>query len=451
MANEINYLRMKNIRYYAFWIYDFLKGAPVYRHYKEIETIFYGNKGASELQEKLLFNILKYAVIHTEFYNAYNPNEIDSFPVISKSDVIDNMEAIFSNEYNEAKNTLKTMSTSGSTGSPFKIYLDKNKVLRNKADLLFFYKIGDYNVGDRYYYMRIWTEMNKKTKMELLKENFRMFDTANLDKGGAESFVKDMTSDKNKKVIIGFPSSFDAIMDYIETDKKIDWNIKSIFTQAEELPVKVKKRMEKVFKCPVIARYSNQENGMLAQQPYSGENYFELNAGSYFIEFLKIDSDEPAEEMEEARIVVTDLFNKAVPMIRYDTKDIGIYSYKKDKQGRKRKVLQSIVGRKADYLYSNKRERLSPYIIITMMWKYTGIKQCQLIQEDYDKVTLKVVYRHNGRNEEVERQLSKEIIKVFGKETKLKIKNLEDIPREASGKRKYIISRIQELEVRESD
>lgn len=436
---------MKNLRYYAFWVNDLLKGAPVYRHYREIQTVFSGkDEEAEKLQKKLVFNILKYAVTHTEFYKSYNPQEKDSFPVISKLDVINNMDTMFSIKYKDKKDSLSTMSTSGSTGSPLKIYQDKNKILRNKADLLFFYNLGNYNVGDRYYYMRIWNEMNKKSKAELFKENFRMFDTANLDKKGADMFIEKLTSDKNKKVVIGFPSSFAAIMDYIEIENKINWNIKTIFTQAEQLPIKVKNRMLKVFQCPVLARYSNQENGILGQQPFTGENYFELNAGSYYIEFLKLDSNKPAAEMEEARIVVTDLFNKAIPMIRYDTNDIGIYSYKRDKQGRMRKVLESVIGRKADYLYSNQRERLSPYIIITMMWKYTGIKQCQLIQENYDEVTLKVVYRENERNEAVEEQLSNEIKQVFGKETKLKIKNLEDIPREASGKRKYIISRIKE-------
>lgn len=437
---------MKNLRYYAFWINDFLRGAPVYRHYKEIQTVFNDEKGAKKLQKKLLYNILEYAVLNTTFYSEFNPNEIESFPVINKLDVINNMDFMFSVKHKDKKDSLNTMSTSGSTGSPLKIYQDRNKILRNKADLLFFYNLGNYNVGDRYYYMRIWTEMNKKTKLDLFKENFRMFDTANLDKKGADMFIKAMTFDKNKKVIIGFPSSFAAILEYIKTENKLDWNIKTIFTQAEELPVKVKNKMEKVFQCPVLARYSNQENGILGQQPLTGENYFELNAGSYYIEFLKLNSNEPAAEMEEARIVVTDLFNKAIPMIRYDTNDIGVFSYKRDTHGRKQKVIESIIGRKADYLYSNQRERLSPYILITMMWKYTGIKQCQLIQEDYDKVILKVVYRENERCKNIEAKLSNEIIEVFGGKTKLEIKILDDIPREASGKRKYIVSRIPDLE-----
>lgn len=432
---------MKNIRYYFFWILDFFRGSPVYKHLKEVEKVYYGKKGAKELQEKLLLNILHYAVKHTGYYNTYNPNALESFPVINKSEILANMESMFSNEFKNKKNILDTKSTSGSVGSPFKMYLNKDKVLRNIADLLFFYKIGNYNIGDRFYYMRIWTEMNKKSKMELIKENFRMYDTANLDKDGAANFVNVLTSDRKNKVIIGFPSSFSALMEYLDQD--VDWKIKTIFTQAEKLPANVKKKMEKIFKCPVLARYSNQENGIIGQQPFTGGDYFELNEGSYFIEFLKLNSDEPAEEMEEARIVITDFFNRAIPMIRYDTEDIGIYSYIFDRQGNRRRVLNTIIGRRADYLYSNEKKRLSPYAIITMMWKYTEIKQCQLVQEDFDEVVLKVVYRDGQRDLQAERQLRKEIIKIFGEQTNLEIQILDDIPRETSGKRKYIVSKIR--------
>jgi len=90
-------------------------------------------------------------------------------------------------------------------------------VLRNTTDVLFLYNKGNYNIGDRMYHMRIWTDLNRKTKTTLLKENFRMFDTSNLDKLGAKNFIKTMTSDKGKKFILGFPSSFAGLMDHIET------------------------------------------------------------------------------------------------------------------------------------------------------------------------------------------------------------------------------------------
>lgn len=435
---------MKNIRYYIFWVLDFFRGSPVRKHFIQIQTVYNDNNGTKDLQEDLLKSILEYAVKHTKYYANYNSESIKNFPVIDKSHIIANMESMFSYKYKNKKDRLRIMHTSGSTGTPFKIYQDPGKVLRNKADLIFYYKIGSYNVGDRYYYMRIWTERNKKSKIALFKENFRMIDTANLDEQAANAFIKNLTSDKKGKVLLGITSSFSALMEYSEMKKYRDWNIKAIFTQSEELPVKVKKKMQKIFNCTIMARYSNQENGMIGQQPSTGEDYFELNLGSYFIEFLKLDSDEPADEMEEARIVITDLFNKAVPMIRYDTGDVGIFSNIVSKTGKKQKILHSIQGRKTDYLYTNQMKKISPAHISPIIGNYDCIKQFQLIQNDYDKVTLKLVYRESIKKDEIEEQLTKSMKQIFGEETNLKIKNLENIPIEVSGKRKYIISRIEE-------
>lgn len=436
---------MKNIRYYTFWALDFLKGSPIRKHYVEIQTVYNDEVGAVGLQQKLLFNILEYAVKHTEYYKNNRLGSIENFPVIDKTHILANMESMFSKEYKDKKDKLKIMRTSGSTGAPFKIYQNSNKVLRNKADMLFFYNLGGYNVGDRYYYMRIWTERNKKSKISLIKENYRMLNTADLDQQAANTFIKNLTADKKTKVIMGITSSFKALMEHPEMREDRDWNIKAIFTQSEELPSRVKKEMQDIFKCKVLARYSNQENGIIGQQPVTGEDYFELNNASYFIEFLKLDSNDPAEEMEEARIVVTDLFNKAIPMLRYDTGDVGMFSYIVTKTGRKQKVLHSIQGRKTDYLYTNQKKKISPAHIAPILGEYNCIKQFQLIQEDYDKVTLRLVCKEHDQKTEVEEEITKNMKEIFGTETKLKIQHFEKIPIEASGKRKYIISRIQNL------
>lgn len=436
---------MKNIRYYFFWLVDFFKGSPIRKHLKEIETVFYKKDEAKFIQQNSLSNILNYSVTHTEFYKGINPDSIHNFPVIQKTDISSNIEldSIFSNEFKQKRETLRTMSTSGSTGRPLTVYQDSNKVYRHFADLIFFYQLGNYYTGDKLYSMRIWTDVIKKPKRDLLKENFRMIDTSDLDTEGADTFVETMISDKRQKVILAYASSFTALINKLSLSDNVDWNIKSIFTVSEDLPLNVKRKMQELFQCPVMSRYANQENGILGQQPVSGEDYFELNEGSYFFEFLKLNSDEPADELEEARIVITDLFNRAVPIIRYDTGDIGVYTYKTDNAGNKRKVLKTIIGRKVDYLYSNNMKLLSPHTFTNLMWKYKCFIQFQLIQEDYDNLTLKLVYKENARSEKVEKNLINDFKQLFGEKIKIKIINLDNIPLEVSGKRKYIISKIK--------
>ena len=66
------------------------------------------------------------------------------------------------------------------------------------------------------------------------------------------------------------------------------------------------------------------ENGILAQQKTASENEFIINWASYHIEILNIDTNELAPNGTVGRIVVTDFFNYAMPLIRYDTGDLGV-------------------------------------------------------------------------------------------------------------------------------
>ena len=80
--------------------------------------------------------------------------------------------------------------------------------------------------------------------------------------------------------------------------------------------------LEQAFHCKCVSRYANEENGFLGQD-YTKNNIFIPNRANYYIEILKLDSEESAELNEVGRIVVTDLYNYAMPMIRYDTGDFG--------------------------------------------------------------------------------------------------------------------------------
>ena len=81
--------------------------------------------------------------------------------------------------------------------------------------------------------------------------------------------------------------------------------------------------LRKVFGCNVVSRYSNQENGILAQELVDSD-YFVINNASYWIEFLKLIQMWGADIGELSRVVVTDLFNYATPVIRYDTGDLAV-------------------------------------------------------------------------------------------------------------------------------
>ncbi|MFK8270499.1 phenylacetate--CoA ligase family protein [Capnocytophaga stomatis] len=430
---------MKNVRYYLYWGIDYLTGGSKRKHYNEIAKI-YNQKGDYEaIKTKRLNEILNYACKKTSFYKSFDPSNLKSFPIISKKDVNENYDSFFSEDYVDKKDSLRVMTTSGSTGITFRIYQNPEKVLRNKMDILFFYHIANYDIGDRMYSLRIWTNINRKNWFSSFKENFRMYDTSSLSKEGILSLEKIMKQDKDIKVLSGYASSFAELVNNMDEKSRSEankWKVKSIISMAEELLLHTKRELIDIFKCPVVSRYSNQEMGMFAQQPATGEDYFLTNEASYNFEFLKLDSDEEAQEDELARIVITDLFNKAVPLIRYETGDLCTFGVKNN-----RKYIKTIQGRANDLLKNNNGGLLPPYVIIYVLWHFKNITQFQLIQENLHLVHLRLVHKFENKYETF-KKIENMLLDVFGNQTTIKIEEVDEIPVEKTGKRKFIISKV---------
>ncbi|MCF6295368.1 MAG: CoF synthetase [Flavobacteriaceae bacterium] len=427
---------LNTFRNKTFWFIDFLKGGPIRSHYREIKFILenYHSEKSVKLREGYLSNLLNHAVSTTPFYKPYqNTVSLTGFPVINKSIVKNNFESFKSLSYNKNKNNFK-VATSGSTGTPLKLYQDKNKHNRNFADTIYFAEKAGYKLGTQLIYMRVWTPRNKKSPFLAWMQNIKMQDILNLNDEELAKLIKTLTSN-NKKGIISYASSLETIckyLDKIESDP-LDCNLNSIISNAEHLNEYTKTAIQKYFKTPVVSRYSNNENGILSQQNIHGGDEFDINWASYFIEILKFEEDTPVKPGELGRVIVTDLFNYCMPLIRYDTGDIACIENNSDNIP----VFKSVEGRKLDLIYNTNGEIISSLIIGSLMAKYSDLNQFQFIQvgkKDY-------VFKLNTTQEfNEESQLKSTFKEHLGKDSNINIEYIEEIPLLASGKRKLVVN-----------
>jgi phenylacetate-CoA ligase len=251
-----------------------------------------------------------------------------------------------------------------------------------------------------------------------------------------EELVQEMESKKNRYNIIGYVSALEQICKYLERKgvERVDAEVASIITMSESLTEYVKEKMEEFFGVPVYARYSNLENGILAQQVPGSDGKYLINQASYKIEVLNFDNDQPAPPGVPGRVVVTDLFNYAMPMIRYDTGDIGTQSGS-DLKGNA--CFEKIEGRKLDILYDTTGNIVSSYIMYKNMWQYTEIKQYQLIQEGEKKYRFKINLDTEFTKEE---KLVEEFKQYLGSDADFAVEYVDEIPLLASGKRKKTLN-----------
>ncbi|WP_299397243.1 CoF synthetase [uncultured Gelidibacter sp.] len=383
--------------------------------------------------------LLKHAVNTTSFYKEFADYEcLEDFTVIDKNIIRDYYED-FKSSLHKNKNNYSAY-TSGSTGTPFKLLHDNNKRDRNSADVIYFAKKAGFEIGHKLYYIRQWDEYNSPKPWISKIQNIYKHPVSKLSKPDLENLLQDMAKDKSSKGIMCYASVLDEMMSYLEStnNKPKIKNIKSVIAISESLKENVRISMENYFGIPVVSRYSNVENGILAQQNL-GSRDFQINWASYFIEILDMHSNAPAKPDALGRIIVTDLYNYCMPMIRYDTGDVGQFSVTNN-NGEQHITLKRVEGRKLDMISNTKGEMMSPFLVYHIL-KYPHIIQYQFIQENQNayKIKLNVSSKFNSAQDIVT-----EFKQHLGSDADINLEYVNDIPLLSSGKRKFVINNYNE-------
>lgn len=236
------------------------------------------NAETSNIRNEYLHTILDYATTNVEFYTSLkNYQSLSDFPVINKMIVKEGFEKFISKTTNI--NKVKKVTTSGSTGTPFTVYKDKNKLNRHSAENIYFNEKTRYALGQKLYYLRVWNKINNKNWLQRMRENLVMADISDLSPGAIQKLYGKMQLDKSPKTILGFASALIELNKGIIVDCK-GLNVRSIISISEHLPQVVRKELSEKFNCSVVSRYSNMENGFIANQLLDDDIY-EINTASY--------------------------------------------------------------------------------------------------------------------------------------------------------------------------
>ncbi|PWH82404.1 CoF synthetase [Algibacter marinivivus] len=428
---------ISKIRLNTFWLLDSLKGGYLKKDLADIKECFEITSFSllKKRNSPVLRNLLNTAVNSTKFYSDYKSfKTLEDFPVVNKSIIKNNFDDINIIPTNNPE--LLEASSSGSTGTPFKVYQTKRKARRNKADVIFFANAVGYTIGDQLIFIRLW--MKKYRKSPLFKKLINIIEVDvedDLTDEKIAQLVSKIKTDKQAKGFIGYPSGFEKICKYLDkvNSPSLNCNIKSIIATSESLYDNVRQKMEYYFDAPIVSRYSNEENGILSQQMVNDSSYT-INWASFFVEILDINKDEPAKPGELGRVVVTDLYNLATPLIRYDTGDLGKFCNNENDNIPKFEV---ITGRKKDTLYNTKGDIVNSFIVYNGLTKFPELNQFQIIQYSKKDYTFKINIDSKFAREQEFISYYKSYL---GDNSNISIEYVNEIPALSSGKRRVIIN-----------
>jgi phenylacetate-CoA ligase len=421
-----------------FWLVDGARGSSVQHHLREIKELLEQplSPGTIEKKNGYLTALLTHASASTRFYASYDKKEIVDFPVIDKNIIRDNFSDFQSARY--AGKKLRKVSTSGSTGTPFFVVHDDNKRRRQIAENLYINERSGFRLGERLYYLRIWNAINRLSYRERVMKNIVPVEASHFTIESVQSFINRLAKDQSNKALLAYSSTYEQLAYYLERLPSAQEmpRLSVIFAMSEALPSRVRSLLRETFQCPVLLRYSNSENGFLGFQYDSISEAYLANTAGYFFEVLELNSNRPVQAGQPGRIVITDLFNFAMPFIRYDTGDVGVMNYNEEGA----LLFERIDGRRLDVIYNTAGEMVSPHVIDYSIRREPGVKQFQCIQTHHGTYVIRI---NCDAPETFSREnVFQELKKYLGPDAIITVDFVDEIPLLKSGKRKIVVNQM---------
>ena len=411
---------------------DAVKGGKL-KKLKEVNKREIVEGVTEEYVERRIQALLEYAKDHSPYYRE-NPQwkELSDFPVLTKGDFIEAYDKILTDNSSEQGN-LYRLSTSGSTGTPFTVLCDGDKMNRVNMNFISCMELNGFRMGMKRGEFRAWIKgKNTISKWKSFKNNLIMVDISNMGDESLEKICRDIEK-KKIQVLVSYSSALVALSQYLKkTGRNISkWKVEMIFSMGEALPDGTYDLLQEIFGFSPVRSYGNNENGFIAIQ-LGEEKEYTIDLYNFYTEILKMDSDEPAEPGELGRIVVTDYYNKTFPMIRYDTGDTGKIRLYKDEKGRLHGKFVEIYGRRGSLIYHCQGEPLSIHVFMNILLNFEGIVyQAKCIQREKKEYELLI-------NADREKLQIEEVLaayrKYLGAEAQIKVTYVEEIPVQSSGK-----------------
>jgi phenylacetate-CoA ligase len=209
----------------------------------------------------------------------------------------------------------------------------------------------------------------------------------------------------------------------------------SIIATAEVLLPGQREFLEGTFHARVFNRYGCREVSVIASE-CDQHRGMHVNAEALFVEV----APDPSVPPPAGKILVTDLLNYSMPLIRYEIGDVGRWAENQDCPcGRGLPLLADVQGRITDFLVLPDGRRVSGPALTLVVSDMSDVRQVQFVQRSPYLVVLRVV---PGRNygPHTARELRRRLSVYLGDSVSLELEEVASVASEASGKYRFVIN-----------
>lgn len=437
-------------------IWAFKDGEKHLSLWRELEQSQYWSlEDLQQLQMARLKLMLSHAYNNCPFYKKrfdearVSPSDITSVsdlravPFLTKEDIQNHKEEMKARDIPESM--LMPDQTGGSTGKPLRYYRDRRRADYLRAGAMRHDRWAGHEIGNKL--ALIWGSRQDLSMTRGLKWRVRntlldrrlILDSSSITEDRMLKYVESLRRFR-PKTILAYANSCALFASFLLKKDIRDIHVESVITSAEMLHDAERQTIEKAFGCKVFNRYGCREVGVIASEceAHSG---LHINAECLLVEFVSGGS--AVEPGKDGDIIITDLLNFGMPLIRYRIEDIGVPTNRRCSCGRGLPLMEMVAGRVTDFLLSPNGQRISGVFLATyLITNAPGVRQVQIVQDANDSLLLRIV-RGAAFNDDSMSFFHRKVAEFLGCEMKIKYEFVDAIHKEPSGKYRFSICNLR--------
>jgi phenylacetate-CoA ligase len=448
-------MHSKLVKHLIFPLHEKILGRDTYQFLSRLEKEQYFKK---DQLETLRFKKLKALLIHAgkniPFYRkrfadaGFNPEKIQAaddvklLPLLSKEEIRKNLDQM---KWNDSPGGLYRYNTGGSSGKPLVFFFDRRRQAYDAAARALTHKWWDVDIGDKELYL--WgspLEITKQDKMKDLRDwltNDLLISAFEISEKRIPEMIEKIKKFK-PKCVFGYPST---IALFCEMAGKLGYRldqegVKVVFSTAEVLYDHQRESISKSFGgVPVTDCYGSREGGFVCHECKQG--HYHVIEPNYIIEFLQ--NGKEVDPGEDGEVILTHLDAWGMPFIRYRTGDVAQPGQGDCTCGRTWRTIRNIKGRTTDFIVTPDGRWQHALSVIYVVRDIEGVDEFKIIQHQPDEVEVLVkihpeIFPDNGQT-----RIVQGFKKRIGNDVNVTVKFVNEIPRDASGKYRYVVSHVE--------